>query len=184
MSATDKINRFEIFKQNGFTCMFCGAQAPDVQLHVVLRNDRSEDGTDAKNKLLTACHICARESANERGTISRLLHRLDARHRLIREVIDARIDNPAVIAIVVLRALRYGVQFRPQLSEKLLSLEFDFAEEARQIKEMSYEDYYMRTGSSAECDAITRERFSFVTHHPGTGDRLEFEPPDDANGGR
>jgi len=50
--------RFEILKRDGFSCAYCGARAPDVELHLDHVIPVSKHGaTDATN-LVTACVDC------------------------------------------------------------------------------------------------------------------------------
>lgn len=50
--------RFEVFKRDSFTCQYCGAQAPDVLLHVDHIVPVSKGGGDEILNLITACEPC------------------------------------------------------------------------------------------------------------------------------
>lgn len=57
-STLPKRLRFEIFKRDAFTCMYCGRKAPDALLHVDHVNPVSKGGTDDPLNLVTACDQC------------------------------------------------------------------------------------------------------------------------------
>ena len=50
--------RFEILKRDLFTCQYCGASAPDVELHVDHIHPVSRGGTNNELNLVTACKSC------------------------------------------------------------------------------------------------------------------------------
>jgi HNH endonuclease len=50
--------RFEVFKRDGFTCVYCGAQPPGVILHVDHVIPRANGGSDDIDNLVTACDGC------------------------------------------------------------------------------------------------------------------------------
>ena len=50
--------RFEILKRDLFTCQYCGASAPDVELHVDHILPVSRGGTNNELNLVTACKSC------------------------------------------------------------------------------------------------------------------------------
>lgn len=50
--------RFEVFKRDGFRCMYCGAHPPAVVLHVDHINPVSAGGEDSIDNLITACQPC------------------------------------------------------------------------------------------------------------------------------
>jgi HNH endonuclease len=50
--------RFEILRRDGYTCRYCGAQAPDVPLTVDHVIPRALGGSDDPTNLITACHDC------------------------------------------------------------------------------------------------------------------------------
>lgn len=58
MSGVGKRLRFEVFKRDGFTCVYCGGQPPKVVLHcdhvVAVGNGGSSD----IDNLVTACDAC------------------------------------------------------------------------------------------------------------------------------
>lgn len=51
-------NRFEIFKRDGFKCIYCGAAAPDAVLVVDHVTPYSESADDSLENLATACLGC------------------------------------------------------------------------------------------------------------------------------
>lgn len=50
--------RFAVLKRDGFTCQYCGAGAPDVQLHVDHVRPVSKGGGGGMGNLKTACKDC------------------------------------------------------------------------------------------------------------------------------
>lgn len=50
--------RFEVFKRDNFTCQYCGAQAPDVVLHVDHINPVAGGGDNDILNLVTSCEPC------------------------------------------------------------------------------------------------------------------------------
>lgn len=50
--------RFEIFKRDAFTCVYCGRFAPNVQLHVDHILAVAEGGGDEPTNLATSCQEC------------------------------------------------------------------------------------------------------------------------------
>ena len=52
--------RFEILRRDGYTCRYCGAQAPDVQLEVDHVIPDTLGGSDEPSNLVTACAPCNR----------------------------------------------------------------------------------------------------------------------------
>lgn len=50
--------RFEIFKRDGFACIYCGATPPGVLLHVDHIVAVAEGGSDDDDNLATACQRC------------------------------------------------------------------------------------------------------------------------------
>lgn len=51
--------RFEIFRRDGFRCVYCGRTVKDgVRLTVDHIVPRSKKGSSAMSNLVTACHIC------------------------------------------------------------------------------------------------------------------------------
>ena len=50
--------RFEVLKRDGHACTYCGAKAPDVQLHVDHVMPTALGGTDDPSNLTTACQDC------------------------------------------------------------------------------------------------------------------------------
>ena len=52
--------RFKIFKRDGFTCQYCGAQPPDAVLEIDHIHPVCEGGTNDEMNLLTSCAACNR----------------------------------------------------------------------------------------------------------------------------
>lgn len=50
--------RFEIFKRDGFTCMYCGGKPPAVVLHVDHIVPVCKGGTNGTENLVTSCAKC------------------------------------------------------------------------------------------------------------------------------
>lgn len=50
--------RFEVFKRDKFTCMYCGAKAPEAVLHVDHIHPVAEGGTSDILNLITSCRAC------------------------------------------------------------------------------------------------------------------------------
>lgn len=57
-NAISKKRRFEIFKRDGFKCMYCGAHPPSVLLHVDHIKPVAEGGVNDDDNLITACEPC------------------------------------------------------------------------------------------------------------------------------
>jgi len=50
--------RFEVFKRDGFTCVYCGGQPPRVILHCDHVVAVANEGTNDIDNLVTACDAC------------------------------------------------------------------------------------------------------------------------------
>jgi hypothetical protein len=50
--------RFEVFKRDGFTCVYCGAQPPKAILHCDHVVAVANEGTNDIDNLVTACDVC------------------------------------------------------------------------------------------------------------------------------
>lgn len=50
--------RFDIFKRDGFKCMYCGAHPPSVLLHVDHIKPVAEGGGNEDSNLVTSCQPC------------------------------------------------------------------------------------------------------------------------------
>lgn len=50
--------RYEVFERDGYTCQYCGAKAPSVELHVDHIVPVSKGGTNDLSNLVTACAEC------------------------------------------------------------------------------------------------------------------------------
>jgi 5-methylcytosine-specific restriction endonuclease McrA len=50
--------RFEVFKRDAFKCQYCGAEAPNVLLHVDHIKPVEGGGTNEITNLITACATC------------------------------------------------------------------------------------------------------------------------------
>ena len=55
-----KKTRFEIFKRDKFTCVYCGNQPPECVLELEHIQPRSNGGTDEDSNLATSCFDCNR----------------------------------------------------------------------------------------------------------------------------
>ncbi len=53
-----KQTRFEVFKRDGFVCMYCGAHPPSVLLHVDHIKPVADGGKNDIDNLITACEPC------------------------------------------------------------------------------------------------------------------------------
>lgn len=77
--------RFEILTRDGFTCQYCGRQAPETELEVDHVQPRSQRGTDERRNLVTTCRDCnrgkgdkaARPPQRNRGLPGRFFHSFD-----------------------------------------------------------------------------------------------------------
>jgi hypothetical protein len=56
--------RFEVFKRDSFKCQYCGAEAPNVLLHVDHIEPVSKGGTNDITNLITACEGCNNGKSN------------------------------------------------------------------------------------------------------------------------
>lgn len=56
--------RFEVFKRDGFQCVYCGRTPPQVVLEADHIEPRSKGGKDDINNLITACFDCNRGKRN------------------------------------------------------------------------------------------------------------------------
>lgn len=56
--AISKKVRFDIFKRDGFKCMYCGAHPPSVLLHVDHIRPVADGGGNEDTNLVTACEPC------------------------------------------------------------------------------------------------------------------------------
>ncbi len=56
--AVGKRVRFEVFKRDGFKCMYCGAHPPDVLLQCDHIEPVSLGGSNEPDNLITACQPC------------------------------------------------------------------------------------------------------------------------------
>lgn len=50
--------RFDVFRRDNFTCVYCGRSSPEVTLHCDHAKSHSTGGTDDKDNLVTACSDC------------------------------------------------------------------------------------------------------------------------------
>jgi hypothetical protein len=62
-TALSKKTRFEVFKRDGFKCMYCGAHPPAVVLEPDHIKPVADGGTNAMDNLITACFACNRGKA-------------------------------------------------------------------------------------------------------------------------
>jgi len=63
--STGKRLRFEIFKRDGFTCQYCGAQPPTVVLVVDHITPVASEGPSTPENLITACEACNQGKADK-----------------------------------------------------------------------------------------------------------------------
>jgi hypothetical protein len=56
--AISKSIRFEVFKRDSFKCQYCGAEAPNVLLHIDHIKPVAKGGTNDITNLITACVAC------------------------------------------------------------------------------------------------------------------------------
>jgi HNH endonuclease len=56
--AVSKRTRFEIFKRDGFRCVYCGATPNTTVLHVDHVEPKAKGGTDDPSNLVTSCQPC------------------------------------------------------------------------------------------------------------------------------
>jgi len=56
--------RFEVFKRDRFSCQYCSAKPPQVQLEVDHIIPISKNGNNNKDNLITACFNCNRGKSN------------------------------------------------------------------------------------------------------------------------
>lgn len=56
--SVSKRTRFEVFKRDGFRCVYCGATPADGPLHVDHVDPKAGGGTDEVGNLVTACASC------------------------------------------------------------------------------------------------------------------------------
>ncbi len=52
--------RFDVFRRDNFTCVYCGASSPDVTLECDHVTAVSKGGADTMSNLVTACYDCNR----------------------------------------------------------------------------------------------------------------------------
>ena len=50
--------RYMVFERDGYTCQYCGAKAPDAELHVDHIVPVSKGGGNSLDNLVTACAAC------------------------------------------------------------------------------------------------------------------------------
>lgn len=53
-----KRTRFDVFKRDDFSCVYCGSSPPDVKLHADHMIPVVEGGSDDLDNLVTACDSC------------------------------------------------------------------------------------------------------------------------------
>jgi hypothetical protein len=58
--SVSKKTRFEIFKRDGFRCVYCGKQPPDVTLELEHITPKSKGGADRWDNYCTSCFSCNR----------------------------------------------------------------------------------------------------------------------------
>jgi len=50
--------RFKVLSRDNFTCQYCGAKAPNVELEVDHITSRKDGGKDEMENLITSCWAC------------------------------------------------------------------------------------------------------------------------------
>lgn len=96
--ALSKRVRFEIFKRDGFKCMYCGAHPPEAMLHVDHVIALAAGGRDDEDNLITACEACnlgkgARDLNVAPQTLAQKAAEVAEREEQLRgyqEILDAR----------------------------------------------------------------------------------------------
>lgn len=78
-----KALRLRVFRFDDYTCQYCGAQAPDVQLEVDHVRPLAAGGDHSRANLVTACADCNRGKGSALGVKPARIHRAE------REVLDA-----------------------------------------------------------------------------------------------
>jgi len=63
MAVSKKI-RFEVFKRDGFQCVYCGKSPPEITLECDHLTPKSKGGKDGINNLVAACFSCNRGKKN------------------------------------------------------------------------------------------------------------------------
>lgn len=76
--AVSKRTRFEIFKRDGFRCVYCGATPNTTVLHVDHVEPKAKGGSDDPSNLVTACQSCNGGKSDVRLCDKRLAPRMDA----------------------------------------------------------------------------------------------------------
>lgn len=61
--ALGKKTRFEVFKRDGFKCMYCGAHPPEAILEVDHIKPVADGGANDMDNLITSCFACNRGKA-------------------------------------------------------------------------------------------------------------------------
>lgn len=74
--------RFEILRRDDFTCRYCGAKAPDVELHVDHVIPVVLGGASIPNNLITACEDCNNGKASTTADAA-IVEEVDATAELV-----------------------------------------------------------------------------------------------------
>lgn len=83
--------RFDVFRRDNFTCVYCGRSSPEVTLHCDHVVAHSKGGSDGMTNLVTSCQDCnygkgakslrkkisSQPAANDNGLVGLFGHRLD-----------------------------------------------------------------------------------------------------------
>lgn len=73
--------RFEVFKRDSFKCQYCGANAPDVLLHLDHIKAVVDGGTNDITNLVTACATCnlgkGRRPLSENSAVAKAKRQMD-----------------------------------------------------------------------------------------------------------
>lgn len=109
--AVSKRVRFEVFKRDNFACQYCGAQSPDVILHVDHINPVAGGGDSDIMNLVTSCEPCnlgkGAKPLDDNSVIAKQkaqLNQLNARREQLEMMVKWReglrsIDDDAVAAL-------------------------------------------------------------------------------------
>lgn len=144
--------RFEVFKRDGFTCQYCGGQAPDVILHVDHINPVANGGENDILNLITACKDCnsgkGAKTLDDNSTIAKQraqLEELNERRQQLEMMLEwrqalANLDQDYVVAL----ERHFEALTRCTLSE------FGRKEMARHLKRFSVSELLEALDASVE----------------------------------
>lgn len=109
--------RFTVLRRDNYTCRYCGAKAPDVQLEVDHVVPASDGGSSTVDNLVTACLACNRGKGIRSAVVPTSDARLEADYAWyaarLRELWEQESGKPCTIShenfVEFLRI--YGLQF-------------------------------------------------------------------------